>query len=136
MSAREHARQAGPSAPSLGEWRSVASSTRSAGLFAAYDLHVTCANHECRRHGGILDGPAFLAHYGLDHPVHDIVVRLRCSKCGSPAGVSIVHALNSMGERIEEVAWPRIQPPRNGAQPYENRDSLSRSKRSGSSSAA
>ena len=81
------------------------------GLFRSYDLHVMCANPDCWRSGGMLDGLAFLSRYGADYPVHDIVVRLRCSKCGSPAGVSIVHALNSLGERVEDVTWPRILPP-------------------------
>ncbi len=81
------------------------------GLFRAYDLHVTCANPDCWRNAGMLDGPAFLARYGADYPVHEIVVRLRCSKCGSLAAVSIVHALNSLGERVEDVTWPRIPPP-------------------------
>ena len=81
------------------------------GLFASYDLHVTCANPDCWRNAGVLDGPAFLARYGPEYPVHDIVLRLRCSKCRSQAAVSIVHSLNSIGERVEDVTWPRIPLP-------------------------
>lgn len=80
-------------------------------LFRALDVHVTCSNPKCWRHGGVLDGPAFIARYGADHPSKAVLRRLRCLKCGAAGSVSLVHALNSIGERIEGPPWPRILPP-------------------------
>jgi len=86
-------------------------------VFAHLDICVHCTSHLCWRSGGSLDGPAFIARYGGDRSLDEIVTRLRCRTCGAPGAVSLINAVGQFGKRLVAPAGPRIQPPARVTQP-------------------